>query len=186
MISVSVGSMYLIRDLVGVASDFILDGKTYGFSPGSVASRSASEAGTMIELLAKKGQRDADIQAQQEKREQTHQEKLRKKKGKARQEYLKQWEEDQKYVKPPKRITYTEIAGHGLKAVSGFTAADTGLTSTMVNSITSTMQYLLDEDDRYDATMKNIIWSAVFDKRPVEREIPKKPEKPKKDKKKKN
>lgn len=185
VISTSFGSMYLVRDIVGVASDFIFSGKTYGFSPGSVASRSASEAGKMIELLAKKGQRDADIQAQQEKREKTHQEKLKKKKGKARQEYLKQWEEDRKYIKPPKRITYTEIAGHGLKAVSGFTAADTGLTSTMVNAITSTMQYLLDDDDRYDATMKNIIWSALFDRRPVEREIPKKPEKPKEDKKKK-
>lgn len=179
VISTSFGSMYLVRDIVGVASDFIFSGKTYGFSPGSVASRSASEAGKMIELLAKKGQRDADIQAQQEKREKTHQEKLRKLKGKKRQDYLKQWEEDQQYVKPPKRITYTEIAGHGLKALSGFSAANTGVTSTMVNAITGTMQYLLDEDDRYDATMKNIIWSALFDKRPVEREIPKKPEKPK-------
>lgn len=179
VISTSFGSMYLVRDIVGVASDFIFSGKTYGFSPGSVASRSASEAGKMIELLAKKGQRDADIQAQQEKREKTHQEKLRKLKGKKRQDYLKQWEEDQQYAKPPKRITYTEIAGHGLKALSGFSAANTGVTSTMVNAITGTMQYLLDEDDRYDATMKNIIWSALFDKRPVEREIPKKPEKPK-------
>lgn len=187
VISTSVGSMYLVRDVVGVISDFVISDKTYGLNSGSVASRGVSELGKMVVLLSKKGQRDADIQAQQEKREKTHQEKLAKYKGKKRQEYLKKWEEDQQYVKPPKRITYAEIAGHGLKGISSMTAANTGITSTMVNAVTTTMQYMLDDDMRYDASWKNIIWSALFDKKPVEREIPKKPPaEPKKKKKKKN
>jgi hypothetical protein len=49
------------------------------------------------------------------------------------------------------------------------------------------MQYMFDTDMRYDPTWKNIIWSALFDKKPVEREIPKKPPaEPKKNKKQKN
>lgn len=176
-ISTATGSMYLVRDAINAAMDFIINDKAYGMNTGSVAGRGASEFGKMFMLIAKKGQRDAEIQAKEEKRQKTHEEKLKKYKGKKRQEYLKKWEEEQKYQKPPKRITYTEIAGHGLKAFSSVTAANTGITSTMVNAITSTMQYMLDSDMRYDPTWKNIIWSAVFDKKPVEREIPKKPEK---------
>lgn len=184
-ISTSVGSMYLTRDIMNVAMDFVINDKNYGLNVGSVASRGPSEFGKMVVLMAKKGEKDAEIQAQQEKREREHQEKLAKLKGKKRQEYLQKWEEDQQYVKPPKRITYTEIAGHGLKSLSSMTAASSGITSTMVNAVTSTMQYFLDTDMRYDPTWKNIIWSAIFDKRPVEREIPKKPPaEPKKKKKK--
>jgi hypothetical protein len=177
--------MYLVRDAVNAAMDFIINDKAYGMNTGSVAGRGASEFGKMFMLLSKKGQRDAEIQAKEEKRQKTHEEKLKKYKGKKRQEYLKKWEEEQKYQKPPKRITYTEIAGHGLKAASALTAANTGVTSTMVNAITSTMQYLLDSDMRYDPSWKNIVWSAIFDKRPVEREIPKKPPTEPKNKKKK-
>jgi hypothetical protein len=179
--------MYLVRDVIGVISDFVINDKTYGLNTGSVASRGVSELGKMVVMLSKKGQKDAEIQAQQEKKEKEHQEKLAKYKGKKRQEYLKKWEEDQKYVKPPKRITYAEIAGHGLKGISSLTAAQTGVTSTMVNAVTSTMQYMLDTDMRYDPSWKNIIWSALFDKKPVEREIPKRPPaEPKKKKQKKN
>jgi hypothetical protein len=36
---------------------------------------------------------------------------------------------------------------------------------------------MMDKDMRYDPSWKNIVWSAIFDKKPVEREIPKKPPK---------
>jgi hypothetical protein len=175
VISTGTGSMYLVRDVVNAVSDFVINDKTYGINSGSVAGRGASEVGKMFVLLSKKGQKDAEIQAKQEKKEREHQEKLAKLKGKKRQEYLKKYEENKQYEKPPKRITYAEIAGHGLKGLSSMTAAQTGITSTMVNAVTSTMQYMFDTDMRYDPTWKNIIWSALFDKKPVEREIPKKP-----------
>ncbi|MBQ1808653.1 MAG: hypothetical protein IIZ87_03890, partial [Selenomonas sp.] len=184
-ISTATGSMYLVRDVVNAVSDFVINGKTYGMNTGSVAGRGASEIGKMFVLLSKKGQKDAEIQAKEEKKEKEHQEKLAKLKGKKRQEYLKKYEENKQYEKPPKRITYTEIAGHGLKGISSLTAANIGITSTMVNAVTSTMQYMLDTDMRYDPTWKNVIWSALFDKKPVEREIPKKPPTEPKDKKKK-
>ena len=61
---------------------------------------------------------------------------------------------------------------------STVTAARTGISNTLVDAITGTMQYLNATDDRYDANWKNIIWSALFDKKPVEREIPKRPPAP--------
>lgn len=55
----------------------------------------------------------------------------------------------------------------------------------MTDAITGTMQYLNDSDNRYDDDWKNIIWSVVFDKKPVEREVPQKPDPAPKNKKKK-
>ena len=110
---------------------------------------------------------------------------MKKKKGKARQEYRKKLEEDAKYRQPVKHITNSEIARHGLNALSSLTAARTGITSTMTDAITGTMQYLNDSDNRYDDDWKNIIWSVVFDKKPVERDIPKRPKKDESEKKKK-
>lgn len=104
--------------------------------------------------------------------------------GKSRQEYLKKLAEEEKYKHPDQHITYSEIARHGLNAVSTLTAAHTGVTNTLVDAITGTMQYMNDADNRYEGGW-NIVWSAVFDKKPVEREIPQKPEPAPKNKKKK-
>lgn len=183
MVSTTTGGLYGIRDLTGIAADMIITGNARDYSLGSVVTRSIAEGWKTIQLLSRKGAKDAEIQAQQEKREREHQEKLKKYKGKQRQEYLQKWEEEQKYRKPPARITYAEIAGHAGKAISSATASKTGITSTAVNAVTSTMQYMLDSDERFDASLKNIIWSAAFDKKPVEREIPEKPAKPKEEKK---
>ena len=97
----------------------------------------------------------------------------------------KKLEEDAKYRQPVKHITNSEIARHGLNALSSLTAARTGITSTMTDAITGTMQYLNDSDNRYNVDWKNIIWSVVFDKKPVERDIPKRPKKDESEKKKK-
>jgi hypothetical protein len=187
LLSTAAGGFPFIRDVVNFAISAIFDGTTYGrsASPFSVGGRAFEEVSKTIDLMAKKSSHNMAVDAQEAKRHQTEAEKLKKKKGKARQEYLKKLEENDKYRQPVKHITNSEIARHGLNALSSLTAARTGITSTMTDAITGTMQYLNDSDNRYDAEWKNIIWSIVFDKKPVERDIPKRPPAEPKSKKKK-
>lgn len=187
LLSTAAGGFPFIRDVVNFAISAIFDGTTYGrsASPFSVGGRAFEEVSKTIDLMAKKSSHNMAIDAQEAKRHQTEAEKLKKKKGKARREYLKKLEEDAKYRQPVKHITNSEIARHGLNALSSLTAARTGITSTMTDAITGTMQYLNDSDNRYDADWKNIIWSVVFDKKPVEHDIPKRPPAEPKSKKKK-
>ena len=174
------GSFVLVRDIANQALNYAFDGTTYGRSinPMSTAADAVEEAGTLISLLARKGEKDLEIEEKHAKEAQEREEKLKKLKGKKRQEYLQKLEEDAKYKQPDKRITYSEIGRHVLNMTSTVTAARTGISNTLVDAITGTMQYLNDTDDRYDANWKNIIWSALFDKKPVEREIPKRPPAP--------
>lgn len=177
LLSTAAGGFPFIRDVVNFAISAIFDGTTYGrsASPFSVGGRAFEEVSKTIDLMAKKSSHNMAVDVQEAKRHQTEAEKLKKKKGKARQEYRKKLEENAKYRQPVKHITNSEIARHGLNALSSLTAARTGITSTMTDAITGTMQYLNDSDNRYDAGWKNIIWSIVFDKKPVERDIPKRP-----------
>lgn len=64
---------------------------------------------------------------------------------------------------------------HAANSAATFTAANTGITNTVVDAVTGTMQYINDSDDRYDPSFKNMVWSALFDKKPVDRDIPEKP-----------
>lgn len=187
LLSTAAGGFPFIRDVVNFAISAIFDGTTYGrsASPFSVGGRAFEEASKTIDLMAKKSSHNMAVDAQEAKRRHTEAEKLKKKKGKARREYRKKLEEDAKYRQPVKHITNSEIARHGLNALSSLTAARTGITSTMTDAITGTMQYLNDSDNRYDDDWKNIIWSVVFDKKPVERDIPKRPKKDESEKKKK-
>lgn len=187
LLSTAAGGFPFIRDVVNFAISAIFDGTTYGrsASPFSVGGRAFEEVSKTIDLMAKKSSHNMAVDAQEAKRHQTEAEKLKKKKGKARKEYLKKLEENAKYRQPVKHITNSEIARHGLNALSSLTAARTGITSTMTDAITGTMQYLNDSDNRYDDDWKNIIWSVVFDKKPVERDIPKRPPAEPKSKKKK-
>ena len=66
---------------------------------------------------------------------------------------------------------------------TALTATKTGITDTMANSVFTTMQYLADDDGRYDSDIKNIIWSAIWNKKPVDRVVPEKPQAPAKKKK---
>lgn len=187
LLSTAAGGFPFIRDVVNFAISAIFDGTTYGrsASPFSVGGRAFEEVSKTIDLMAKKSSHNMAVDAQEAKRRQTEEEKLKKKKGKARREYRKKLEEGAKYRQPVKHITNSEIARHGLNALSSLTAARTGITSTMTDAVTGTMQYLNDSDNRYDASWKNIIWSVVFDKKPVERDIPKRPKKDESEKKKK-
>lgn len=176
-----------IRDVVNFAVSAIFDGSIYGrsASPFSVGERAVQEISKTIDLMARKSSHNLEVDAKEAKRLRNEAEKMKKKKGKARREYRKKLEEDAKYRQPVKHITNSEIARHGLNALSSLTAARTGITSTMTDAITGTMQYLNDSDNRYDDDWKNIIWSVVFDKKPVERDIPKRPKKDESEKKKK-
>ncbi|MBQ6481701.1 MAG: hypothetical protein IJI45_11330 [Anaerolineaceae bacterium] len=175
-LSISTGGLYGVRDIVQLLGDYAFSGQNFGYKMGSVATRGLSETLRAGDMLIRKGEKDAEIQEREEKQLKTHEEKLKKLKGKKRREYLQKWEEEQKYRKPPKRITYEEILSHGVTGLTTLTAARTGLTTTLTDAITHTMMYMMDKDMRYDPSWKNIIWSAIFDKKPVEREIPKKPQ----------
>lgn len=181
------GGFPFIRDVVNFAVSAIFDGSIYGrsASPFSVGERAVQEISKTIDLMARKSSHNLEVDAKEAKRLRNEAEKMKKKKGKARREYRKKLEEDAKYRQPVKHITNSEIARHGLNALSSLTAARTGITSTMTDAITGTMQYLNDSDNRYDADWKNIIWSVVFDKKPVEHDIPKRPPAEPKSKKKK-
>lgn len=189
LLSTATGSFVGVRDIANLAITYLFDGTTYGrgINPISTAFKPFEELGKTIDLLARKGKKDLEIEEQHAKKRQAQQKRLKKLRGKARQEYLKKIAEQEKYKHPDQHITYSEIARHGLNAASTLTAAHTGITNTLMDAITGTMQYMNDTDNRYEGGW-NIVWSAVFDKKPVEREIPKKPEpeqKSKKDKKKK-
>lgn len=189
LLSTVTGSFVGVRDIANLAITYLFDGTTYGrgINPISTAFKPFEELGKTIDLLARKGKKDLEIEEQHAKKRQAQQKRLKKLRGKARQEYLKKIAEQEKYKHPDQHITYSEIARHGLNAASTLTAAHTGITNTLMDAVTGTMQYMNDTDNRYEGGW-NIVWSAVFDKKPVEREIPKKPEpeqKSKKDKKKK-
>lgn len=189
LLSTATGSFVGVRDIANLAITYLFDGTTYGrgINPISTAFKPFEELGKTVDLLARKGKKDLEIEEQHAKKRQAQQERLKKLRGKARQEYLEKIAEQEKYRHPDQHITYSEIARHGLNAASTLTAAHTGITNTLMDAITGTMQYMNDTDNRYEGGW-NIVWSAVFDKKPVEREIPKKPEsepKSKKDKKKK-
>lgn len=183
MISTMTGGFFILRDVSTMLMNLAFEGTTYGRSlnPFSVAFRSYDEGMKAIQMLAKKGERDLEIEEQEQKREQEWQERLRKLRGRKRQEAIRQHEEDEKYRKPPQRYTYSDIARRFGSAGS----SATGFPVTLTDAVTGTMQYLNDADGRYDPTWQNIFWSALFDKKPVEREIPEKPKAPEKDKKKK-
>lgn len=189
LLSTATGSFVGVRDIANLAITYLFDGTTYGrgINPISTAFKPFEELGKTVDLLARKGKKDLEIEEQHAKKRQAQQERLKKLRGKARQEYLEKIAEQEKYRHPDQHITYSEITRHGLNAASTLTAAHTGITNTLMDAVTGTMQYMNDTDNRYEGGW-NIVWSAVFDKKPVEREIPKKPEfepKSKKDKKKK-
>ncbi|BEU87821.1 hypothetical protein TAMA11512_12850 [Selenomonas sp. TAMA-11512] len=177
------GGIPILRDVTNLAANQIFDGTTYGrsYSPVSVVTRGGSEIWDAILLLSKKSEKDSEIAAKKALKEQKEQETLRKKKGKAKREYMQKLEEDKLYEKPDEAITYSEILQKAGSGAATFTAARTGITTTLVDSITRTMQYMNDEENRYEGGW-NILWSVFFDKKPVKREILEKPKKEKKKK----
>lgn len=177
LVSTATGSLIGIREITAVLNNLAFEGTDYGRGVGGapIAVTCANKALKALKLAMAKGDKDAEIEESERKRK----EKYAKMTPAAR----KKFDEEQKYKKPPQRINYIDIAKEAIGAVTSATAARTGVTDTIANTAFTTLQYILDGDGRYDSTMSNIVWSAFWNKKPVEREVPKKPEEPKKKKK---
>lgn len=177
LLSTVSGAFVGVRDMANMAINYLFDGTTYGkgFNPISVGFRGGEEVWKAITLMAEMGEKNAKIDAAEEARQQKIDAKLKKLKGKKRQEYLKKLNNSDQYRKPEKKTTYSEILRHGANGAATFTAANTGITNTMIDAVTGTMQYINDSDNRYDPAFKNMVWSALFDKKPVDRDVPEKP-----------
>lgn len=180
ILSTATGTLWGLRDIASFLINETFDGTDYGkgISIGSVTYQTADKAVALYKLIEAKGERDLKI-ADAEAKEAARYKKMTKKQ---RQKY----DAEKQYKKPVKRITYTDIAKAAGGIATSLTAARTGITDTMANAVFTTMQYMDDTDGRYDPSLKNVIWSALFNKKPADREIPDKPEQPKKKKKGKN
>ena len=171
--STATGSLIGIREIVGVLNNLAFEGTDYGRGVGgtAIATTCANKAIRAIKLAAAKGDKDAEIEEAERKRK----EKYAQMTPAAR----RKLDEEQKYKKPPQRITYADILKEFAGAVTSATAARTGVTDTIANTVCTTLQYMMDGDGRYDHALSNMVWSAFWNKKPVEREVPKKPEEPK-------
>ena len=178
LVSTATGSLIGIREITAVLNNLAFEGTDYGRSVGGtpIAFTCADKVLKTFKLAMAKADKDAEIEESERKKK----EKYAKMTPAAR----KKFDEEQKYKKPPKRINYIDIFKEFGGAVVSATAARTGVTDTIANAVLTTLQYMLDGDGRYDSTLSNIVWRSVFwNKKPVEREVPKKPEEPKKKKK---
>lgn len=177
LVSTATGSLIGIREITAVLNNLVFEGTDYGRGAGGapIAFACADKALKALKLAMAKADKDAEIEEAEKKKK----EKYAKMTPAAR----KKFDEAQKYKKPPKRINYIDIFKEFGGAVVSATAARTGVTDTIANAAFTTLQYMLDGDGRYDSTLSNIVWSAFWHKKPVEREVPKKPEEPKKKKK---
>ncbi|WP_295282173.1 hypothetical protein [Veillonella sp.] len=170
-LSTMAGTMWGVRDIASFFINESFEGTDYGRGIGfsNVALAGGEKITALYKLLDKKAEKDLEIADKEAK----WQAEYMKAGAKKRKTML----EDKQYQKPPKRITYADIAKASGEIGTTFFAARTGITSTMANSVFTTMQYIADGDGRYDTNLKNIIWSALFNKKPVERVIPEKPKK---------
>lgn len=174
LISTGVGQIVVVRDVVGFMTNKIFDGTDYGrgFNPFETVTRGFGELGKTFELLVKKGEKDLELEEKHAKERERY--------SKMNAEQRRRYNDEQRYKKPEKRITYSEAARHFGKGISTLTGAETGLTTTLVDAVTSTMMYLNDSENRYNHDWDAMLKAIVFDKNPEEREVPIKPVKPKK------
>ncbi|MGM9580340.1 MAG: LPD23 domain-containing protein [Anaerovibrio sp.] len=177
LVSTATGSLIGIREITAVLNNLVFEGTDYGRGVGGspIAVACADKVLKAFKLAMAKADKDAEIEESERKKK----EKYAKMTPAAR----KKFDEEQKYKKPPKRINYIDVFKEFGDAVVSATAARTGVTNTIANTVLTSLQYMLDGDGRYDATWENVLWSAFWNKKPVEREVPKKPEEPKKKKK---
>lgn len=179
MLSIITGGIPVLRDVGNITAEMAFGGGKWSnlgdWKLGTVATRGANDTIRLLKMVWSMGEKNAELDAKAAKKEQEYQEKLRKAKGKKREELIAKHEEAKKYEKPQKHITYSDVLAAATRAGADLTAARTGITADPAHAIPVIMQYMNDQDARYDPTMKNIIWSILFGKKPVEREIPEKP-----------
>ena len=176
-VSTASGSFVGLRDIVGLYSNLVFEGTDFGrgASIGSISVGVIDKLTKTFNLAAQQEERNARIDEQEAKRQAKY--------DKMTPEAKKKFDEKRQYMKPAHRITGADIAKSAVQTATAASAAKTGITDTMAIAVMTTLQYMADGDGRYDKSLSNIVWSAIWNKKPVEREIPQKPVKPKKKKK---
>ena len=176
-VSTASGSFVGLRDIVSLYNNLVFEGTDFGrgASIGSISVGVIDKLTNTFKLVTQQEEKNARIDEQEAKREAKY--------DKMTPEAKKKFDEKRQYMKPAHRITWADIAKGVAQTVTAASAAKTGITDTMANAATTTLQYMADGDGRYDKSLSNIVWSAIWNKKPVEREIPQKPVKPKKKKK---
>lgn len=170
------GGMIGVREIANFWINMMFDGTDYGRGIGlsNVVFTGGTKIAALYKAITNKSKKDMEIAESEAKWQEEY--------AKASAKKKKKMKDDLQYKKPPKRITWADIAKAGGEVGTTFFAARTGITSTMANAVFTTMQYITDGDGRYDDSLKNIIWSIILNKKPVEREIPERPKQPKKKK----
>lgn len=176
-VSTASGSFVGLRDIVSLYNNLVFEGTDFGrgASIGSISVGVIDKLTNTFKLVTQQEEKNARIDEQEAKREAKY--------DKMTPEAKKKFDEKRQYMKPAHRITWADIAKGVAQTVTAASAAKTGITDTMANAAMTTLQYMADGDGRYDKTLSNIVWSAIWNKKPVEREIPQEPVKPKKKKK---
>lgn len=176
-VSTASGSFVGLRDIVSLYNNLVFEGTDFGrgASIGSISVGVIDKLTKTFKLVTQQEEKNARIDEQEAKRQAKY--------DKMTPEAKKKFDEKRQYMKPAHRITWADIAKGVAQTVTAVSAAKTGITDTMANAVTTTLQYMADGDGRYDKTLSNIVWSAIWNKKPVEREIPQEPVKPKKKKK---
>lgn len=179
LVAQTTGGLPFIRDIAQIINDKIVTGNGRDYALGSVLSRSASELARAFALAAGASEKNQDIAEKEAKHQAEYEYKLaHAKNAKARQKIQQTEEEYQKYHKKQYPTTVLDIARHAARAASAAFATKTGITSDVAVAPITAMQYINDTDMRYDASIRNFVWSILYGKNPVERETPEKPEKP--------
>ena len=176
-VSTASGSFVGLRDIVGLYSNLVFEGTDFGrgASIGSISVGVIDKLTKAFNLTAQQEERNARIDEQEAKRQAKY--------DKMTPEAKKKFDEKRQYMKPAHRITGADIIKSVAQTATAASAAKFGITDTMASAVGTTLQYMTDGDGRYDKTLLNVVWSAIWNKKPVEREIPQKPVKPKKKKK---
>ena len=176
-VSTASGSFVGLIDIVSLYNNLVFEGTDFGrgASIGSISVGVIDKLTNTFKLVTQQEEKNARIDEQEAKRQAKY--------DKMTPEAKKKFDEKRQYMKPAHRITWADIAKGVAQTVTAASAAKTGITDTMANAAMTTLQYMADGDGRYDKTLSNIVWSAIWNKKPVEREIPQEPVKPKKKKK---
>lgn len=176
-VSTASGSFVGLRDIVNLYNNLVFEGTDFGrgASIGSISVGVIDKLTKTFKLVTQQEEKNARIDEQEAKRQAKY--------DKMTPEAKKKFDEKRQYMKPAHRITWADIAKGVAQTATAVSAAKTGITDTMASAVTTTLQYMADGDGRYDKSLSNIVWSAIWNKKPVEREIPQKPVEPKKKKK---
>lgn len=176
-VSTASGSFVGLRDIVNLYNNLVFEGTDFGrgASIGSISVGVIDKLTKTFKLVTQQEEKNARIDEQEAKRQAKY--------DKMTPEAKKKFDEKRQYMKPAHRITWADIVKGVAQTVTAVSAAETGITDTMANAVTTTLQYMADGDGRYDKSLSNVVWSAIWNKKPVEREIPQKPVEHKKKKK---